>query len=421
MAENNGKNTFVRGEASIALDDIYAKYTKLVPKDIQYFAPIYYPIAMVEMNLDELTFEDFETVQFAILRLFAIGITDADVISKTLGLSKNYVSKLLRLLGGYGHINEKGLTKLGQDSLDAGKKITKSQVWQKFQLDALNGTLMRVDQAITDNMIVDREDTSLTIGHLNYLDGMSLSDISTQLAKNKSDDYIRQKSGILNTNVVSINDVRCTEIKYARCYMVKVAACSEPIVFAKRYDASKKDVKDRFSWQPFCIKDGTLIRKYGLESNTPLSTPVASTYISQMFEMIVERSKGVELSKEIPFALRKVYPFNEAGISIVSVGDIPVVNVSEKAFTRFNSWVLNFLIGIQNDKEYLVTNENLFGHIISLRSESYDLKKAARTLDSLTLIYSRDDIYKRMKDKFRDYEGNNLILDILSEAEKMQK
>lgn len=73
---------------------------------------------------------------------------------------------------------------------------------------------MKVDQTITDNMLNDREQTNITIGHLDYLDGMPVQEISTQLAKNNLSKYVHQKSGIINTNVTKINDVRCTEVKF---------------------------------------------------------------------------------------------------------------------------------------------------------------------------------------------------------------
>ena len=161
-----------KNEAMIALDDIHEKYGKLPSTDIEKFAPVYYPIAIVEMNLDEVSFEDFESVQFAVLSLAELGITDYQVIARTLGLSPHYVFKLMRLLNGYGHMDENGITELGKESIHTGKKIVKARVWQKFQVDALNGTLLKVEQAVTEDMLNDRSETRLAVGHLDYLDGM---------------------------------------------------------------------------------------------------------------------------------------------------------------------------------------------------------------------------------------------------------
>ncbi len=409
--EHKQNNRTSKNEALEALDDIHEKYKKLPSTDIEKFAPVYYPIAIVEMNLDEVSFEDFESVQYTILKMISLGVTDHIVLAETLGLSPNYVFKIIRLLNGYGHLDGNGITELGRDSISRGQKIVKSQVWQKFQLDALNGTLLKVDQTITENMLNDREQTNITIGHLDYLDGMPVQAISTQLAKNNLSNYVHQKSGIINTNVTKINDVRCTEVKYAKCYLMKVRNCDEPIVFAKRYDSSKEDVKERFSWQPFSVKNAVILEKYGFEADIPFSSDVARRYIGQLYTMLIERGKKVNLVEEIQYAMRKVYRFEEIGVEIARTDGVvvPTVNIDERAFRIYRSWIINFLIGIQNDGEYLITNEKLYGHVISLRTESLKLLDLAEFISDKIDKYGKSNVLKRIRDKYKDYEGDNLI------------
>ena len=419
--EQKPQNRAAKNEALAALDDIHEKYKKLPSTDIEKFAPIYYPIAIVEMNLDEMTFEDFESVQYSILNLVSLGVTDHKVIADTLGLSPNYVFKIIRLLNGYGHMDGSGITQLGLESIQTGQKIVKSQVWQKFQLDALNGTLLKVEQTVTDNMLNDRDQTNITIGHLDYLDGMPVKDISTQLAKNKITRYVAQKDGILNTNVTSINDVRCMEVKYARCYLMKVRNCDQPIVFAKRYDSSKRDVKERFSWQPFSVKNQVIIDKYGFESDIPYNSDVAIKYVGQLYEMLLQRAKKVNLVDEIKYAMKKVYMFDEGGVEIARTDGVvvPTVNIDERAFKVYRSWIINFLIGLANDGEYLITNEKLYGHVISLRTESLLMLDLADTFVSKINKYGKTDVVKRIKTKFKDYEGEDLIDQISKEINKI--
>lgn len=409
--EHKQNNRTSKNEALAALDDIHEKYKKLPSTDIEKFAPVYYPIAIVEMNLDEVSCEDFESVQYTILKMFSLGVTDYVVLAETLGLSPNYVFKIIRLLNGYGHLDGNGITELGRDSISQGQKIVKSQVWQKFQLDALNGTLLKVDQTVIENMLNDREQTNITIGHLDYLDGMPVQAISTQLAKNNLSKYVHQKSGIINTNVTKINDIRCTEVKYARCYLMKVRNCDEPIVFAKRYNSSKEDVKERFSWQPFSVKNAVILEKYGFETDIPFSSDVARRYIGQLYSMLIERGKKVNLVEEIQYAMRKVYRFEETGVEIARTGGVvvPTVNIDEQAFRIYRSWIINFLIGIQNDGEYLITNEKLYGHVISLRTESLKLLDLAELISKKIDKYGKSNVLKRIRDKYKDYEGDNLI------------
>ncbi len=421
MADTKQQSRAAKNEALNALDDIHEKYKKLPSTDIEKFAPVYYPIAIVEMNLDEISFEAFESVQYAVLNIISFGILDHDVIAQTLGLSPNYVSKIIRLLNGYGHVDPEGITDLGMESIQSGQKIVKSQVWQKFQLDALNGTLLRVEQAVTEDMLNDRDQTNITIGHLDYLDGMPVSEISTQLAKNNLSKYVAQKDGIINTNVTRINDVRCTEVKYARCYMMKVRNCDEPIVFAKRYDSTKKNVKERFSWQPFSVKSMPLLDKYGFEIDTPFSSEVAKKYVGHLYELLMERAEKVNLIEEIPYAMSKVYQFDDAGVEIGRTNGVivPTVNIDERAFKSYRTWILNFLIGIQNDGEYLITNEKLYGHVISLRTESLEMLDTAQLLIDKIEKHGKTDVVKRIKNKYKDYEGDSLIHSIYEELKKL--
>lgn len=421
MKTDARKNT--KNEALIALEDIHEKYRRLPSTDVETFAPVYYPIAILEMNLDEVTFEDFESVQFTILNIVSLGIKDYRVVAETLGLSSNYVLKIMRLLSGYGHLDDNGITRLGMESIHTGKKIVKSQVWQKFQVDALNGTLLKVEQAVTDNMLNEKDETRITIGHLSYLDGVPVSSIISSLTDNKCNSYIKQKSGILNTNVTSINDVRCEEIKYAKSYMMKVRNCDEPIIFAKRYNNSKKEVRERFSWEPFCVKNKALIDRYGFEENVPFTKVTARQYVDQLYKMMTERALKVNLAEEIKKAMDLVYPFHETGVHIARTDGVtvPTVNINEKAFLKYRSWIISYLIGIMQDGEYLITHERLYGHVISLRTESLLILDTAQLVTEKIDKHGKQAIVKYLRDKFKDFDRENSLIELIgNELKKMR-
>ena len=192
---------------------------------------------------------------------------------------------------------------------------------------------------------------------------------------------------------------------------MKVRNRDEPIVFAKRYDSSKEDVKERFSWQPFSVKNAVILEKYGFETNIPFNSDVARRYIGQLYSMLIERGKKVNLVEEIHYAMRKVYRFEEIGVEIARTDGVvvPTVNIDERAFRIYRSWIINFLIGIQNDGEYLITNEKLYGHVISLRTESLNLLDLAELISNKIDKYGKSNVLKRIRDKYKDYEGDNLI------------
>jgi hypothetical protein len=405
--QRTGKN-----EAVEVLDDICLRYPRIHPRNVERFAPVYYPIAMVEMELDEQTFEDFETVQLTILRLTALGIHDHHIIAQTLGLSPNYVYKVMRLLMGYGHIDEGGITALGRESLSREKKIVTTRTVQKFQVDGLNGTLLKVQHCVTEGMLNEKEETVYSISHLNYLDGMS-ADVLVQQLTGDTDGYLNQKSGILHTNVIRIHSARCTQIKYAKAYLLKLLDQPDPVVFAKRYDKNQKDMKDRFSWQPFSVHNARVISQLGFEPSTPISTAQALSYIRQLYSMMVEHSGKVELEEEVRKAVLRVYPFEEEYIRILphSTSEGVIAVVSDAAVKQYRGWLVSFLLGIHRDGEYLVTNEHLYGHMISLRINGVKLKYLARLLTEAVEKRDRAEIFKLLREKFKDHNGETPLLE----------
>lgn len=424
MAEGKKKyKSSPRNEAMVALDEIHEKYPLFLSSEIEKFAPVYYPIALVEMHLDEMTFEDFESVQQAILRLVALGICDHQLIAQTMGLTGDYVFRVLRLLYGYGHMDSAGITDVGRASLQAGKKIVQSQVWQRFQVDALNGTLLKVDQAILDETLNTRAQTKFTVGHLNYIDGMSMEALSTQLTRNNCNNYLKQKNGILNTNVTAINDVRCVEVKYAKCYLVKMRNLPYPIIFAKRYDASQKEMRQRFSWEPLSVSDASLLDKYGFESDIPISTQVAITYVLQLFGLLSAQEKrhisdhplerAEQLNETIITTMHFLYPFHIDGVYVTHTDTtVPIVQLTENAFPSYRKWIFNLLIGLHRRGEYLITQERLYGCVISLRSEQPLMLETAALLVEKIDAYDKSSVIKRLDKVLKGYEGKELILKI---------
>lgn len=358
----------MKNQIVFALKEIKEKYPAIMPSQIEMFSPIYYPIAMVEMNLDEMTFEDFETVQLTVLKLISLGQLEEEVLADLLGLSVGYISRVKHLLRGYGHIEDDKLTELGQESLLEEKKITRSQVWQKFQVDGLNGSLIRMSELVADNSLNDKDETRFIIGHLDYLDGIKSEEIEAQIEEGDYSDFIRQKTGILNTNVLAINDVECTEVKYAVCFLMKLKGVERPVIFAKRYNEEKKEVRERFSWQAFSIAGEDVREKYGFEENIPLSSQMAVDYTENIFQLIKERSQGVEIDKEIFNTLKKLYPFQREDISIEGSrgGNIPLVSVKRESLKKDTPWLKIFLEEIEKYGQYIITNEHLYGKMIAM-------------------------------------------------------
>ena len=413
MAEQTRKLRSSKNEATFALNDIRNKYKRISAPDIEVFVPIYYPIAILEMNVEELTFEDFDTVQLAVLRFISLKQTDYRIIADLMGLSTNYVSKVLNLLKGYGHINDNGITELGIQSLMEEKKIIKANVLQKFQVDALNGQLITIDKTISENTLNDKNETSRIIGHLNYLDQISMESINEQLDAQNYSNFIKQKSGILNRNVLAINDVKCIDVKYAKCYMLKLQWNDETIVFAKRFNVNKKQIKDKFTWQPFSVANEQIRIRYGFEEEICISTPIAVQYTHSLMKLVNERGEKLDIEKEVYNTLKRAYPFDDKGLSEIEKSKTGtfVINVNEYAFTKYRAWIPNFLLGLQQDGEYIVTTEYLYGKLISIRTKSNLVLELSKLLYYKVSSGDKRKILDNLNDKFKDFEGNkDLIL-----------
>lgn len=361
----------MKNQIVFALREIKEKYKKIRPEDIQGFSPIYYPIAIVEMNLEEMTFEDFETVQLTVLKLIGLGQVDEEVLADLLGLSRNYIARIKHLLRGYGHIEDDRLTELGERSILEEKKIRKSTVWQKFQADALNASLIRMDKIISDNMLNDKDETRILVGHLDYMDGVSRQAIEEQIQEGSYANFIRQKTGILNTNVLAINHVKCSEVKYALCFLMKLRGFPEPVIFAKRYNEGKREIRDRFSWQPFSLSQEELRGDYGFEEEIPLAKQMTREYVGDIYRLIGERAEKLEMEKEIFKTLKRLYPFEEGGISLGGYNEagFPLVNIKREALKKQIPWLKIFMKEIEEYGEYLITDEHLYGKMIALRLE----------------------------------------------------
>lgn len=403
----------MKNQIIFALREIKDKYTKILPSDIEMFSPIYYPIAILEMNLDEMTFEDFEAVQMIVLKLIQLGQVEDEIVSDLLGLSPNYIHKIKHLLRGYGHVNNDLITDLGKRSLKEEKKITMSQVWQKFQVDALNGTLIKMDKLVSENMLNSKEQTHILVGHLDYLDGIRRETIEDQLQNQDYSDFIRQKTGVLNTNVLAINDVKCIEVRYAQCFLMKLKGVKDPIVFSKRYNEDKREVKDRFSWQPFSIAGETIKEKFDFESEIPEASDLAREYINNVYNMILERSDKVNLQEEMNKTLKNVYPFVDGSLSIegYSENKTLIVNIDEKSLKRYTPWLPYFMLDLAQDGEHLITSEHLFGKIISLRTNSDRLLNLCKVLNLKVTSGDKSKVISSLRNKIMDIQGDRLLID----------
>lgn len=384
-------------DAVRALQAILTQYPGLRPEEIESCAPIYYPIAVVELALREQTFEDWEGIERSVMELCGLGITDPTIITRTLGLgsSPSYILRVMNGLYAVGLLSQEGtLTETGQQSLRQARKISTVLVHQKFQVDALIGRLLRIEQIVDEHAISDPGETSIAIGHLDQMDGIHTADLCERLLA-RSNEYIHQPDGVLNTNVVAVEDAHLDNISYACCYMIKIAGCQLPLVYARRFDRTKETTQERYSWKPLYLPSENMdiaSRMAPPGEAVPTATERCRAYVMDLYGLLSQRRTEIQDRVDILAELRRIYRFVGTGVQIGPVdmahGSRTRVQLDARAFRRYRSWILDYLRCLHRDGMYLYTNDWLYGYLVELRSESDVLQEAAGLVAALL---DRDD------------------------------
>ena len=401
-------------ETNLALQDILFEYPSIPISDIKSFSAVYYPIAIIELDMDQESFENFEMVEYVVLKMIKADIKSPDAIAKSLGLSELYVKKIIRILAGTGQVSYSDhiqITPLGIESLNGGRKKTIKRSWQRFQIDALNGTLMKLEQVVDNNALNERSETDRVVGHLDFLEGVSLQTVSDQIAKNNLNNYIKQGSGIVNSNVVKINDAKCMEIKYAKSYLMDVIHCKSPIIFAKRYNVNGTILSERFGWKPFCRSNDDL--DFGF-SDVPVETPKALGYVMNINQLLMDKRKSIDWTKEIPGFLSQTLSLTDEMYHIVGHSDeISYVILDGGGLTVFNNWFLDFLYCIGLHGFYLCTGKYQYGHLTSISTKDTSLLEIGKRLYDVAQKQERKSLFREIKNKFHNITDNDLLKKIM--------
>lgn len=214
---------------------------------VPYFtAHAYYPIAILEFDMDEMVFEDFRPIEEALLKCFKVGLSSSEDISKFLGLPIRYIDAHIKNLIAKGQILDGSLTKTGQESIKSNKIIQKlNNSKQRFQTDAVFGILLPGEFQQGDSRLLEASDTIgktfLYLKYKNEIDGDEF------IEKLKGIDLINKyRRNILNTNVTNINDIKFIKMFYVPVFLVWFSKKNNPIIFFKTYIDGEIDYKPLF-------------------------------------------------------------------------------------------------------------------------------------------------------------------------------
>lgn len=385
MAEDQKKHNY---EINMVLDRILQQNPQIVPSRIELFSEVYYPIAILEIEMSETTFEDFDLLPLSVLKFIRAGLRTAKEIAELMGLSSNYVQKVMDLLMGYGYIDPNGLTDMGKESLRIEKKVAHSTVRQRFQADAITGDLLKIGEQPFEADLQGREKTFAVIPHMPHIEGISIESINDQLLKSDLTRYKHYQGDILNANVDSIKDVVCIGLEYIRAYLVKMQGIDSPFIISYRYDSSKKEFNERFRWQPMRMPCERAYAEYGFSKEIECYTPEALRTINSLYRLVCKNIVEIN-EKRLQKLLGHIQPFDYTTMDI-SLGRITdgvpeqiSIYVNAGSFRKWNAFVLTFLEQYDPVSGYLYTNSWLNGLFIRFESQSPDIKKASKAYKKL--------------------------------------
>ncbi len=356
-------------KAEFALRDICTRYPCIDKNDIELFGPVYYPIAKIEVDMQEKSFEDFDAVQESVLRFVSIGFREEDVIASLMGLTAAYVRDMLKLLVSYGHIdNNRNITNLGAASLAEGQKITIANTRQVFLLDALNCNIIRVDRDL-DRTIIERPDDMTNnekhIAFLEHAAGISKSDVEETL---KETEYktLRRMQGGMNINVTNVSDVRCLGIRYIKSYLLKLKNHT-PMIFVKRFDYTGKG-SERYYWLPFSVRNQAEKDFLGL-SDLQIHSNETDAMLSDVYVRMIERASSDYVVADID---NKFEFFTKTHFKVDTERNGMQAIVSSTSFTEYTNNALRLLVSFGSDGVYPLVDDNLSGRVIFIYPDRDD-------------------------------------------------
>ena len=379
-------------------------YNYITPDKITNFASVFYPIANIELEMQERTFEDFEPVQFAVLKLMNLGYKNPKVLSKLLGLNAIYIGKIQKLLFGYQLIDDSdNVTSLGKESLKANKKIQLVNTKQIFQLDPINGTLIKLDNAIQKDRFRDKGSLPTRVAIIDYPDFIDSDIIVSNVTNDDFRSIMAQKNGILNTNVEKITSIKCLEV---------------PLIFSKREDFTKIRASERYKWLPFSVPNEKTANVLNLNSfvyTNKNNQVLINDRIRQLFE-IADSEKVHDLVNSKITDIMDAYYINPDYVTHNSY-DNSIRLDNKAAFKNRDIRTVNNLYKLAKDGMLITSDDSFAGKIVRIYSTNPNIISASRKLQKIVNQQGTDNENQNIKLAFKKLEkGNHTnIIDLIEE------
>lgn len=359
--------------------EICRAYPMINPGEVEAFATVYYPLAIIEAGLSERCIEEFETVPHTVLRLIALSHVSPESIARLLGLGENYVEKVISLLISDGHVGPDGITELGRESLAAGKKITEVTQRQRFQLDALNLRVVRIDQTVEERYTLEKTYLKQVHTVLDYCAEVDEDSIKSTIESNAYEALMAQKKQVLHTNVTAVTDVCCVEVRYAKARLLKLKNRA-PVIFCKRFDFTERFAA-QYPWLPFAVDSVETAKWLGLDG-CGVYTDAARDFISTAEKLFAEKLgavRGELTADKITELLGKRYCLNKGLVSVSPSQGL--IRLESGAVTRADEAAFALLCELGR-RGFMPICDEESGLVLRIYSEDESLMTVARDIAS---------------------------------------
>lgn len=393
------------------LSTILKTYPTLSVADVDAFIPVYFPIALVEIDTVEESFEDFEVIELTVLKLVSLGVETSHEISELLAIDEKYVKRVLKLLIGYGHIKNNKITEIGLRSLERGQKIEKKAGKQIFQVNALNGTIMKFEDVISERQLDDREHTRFRVAHMMNMMGVKTQSLIDQLKT--GDNYMNFVNSGKNeiVNLVGIQDIQLKEKQYAYSYILKIKGYN-PMVLSKRYNMHKRKIDERYQWIPLSVPNPIVRQKLNLSESIPVSTMLEKKIIQETMGLLKSKTENIEaqeMKQTYLEAIMNMYPFVTSACAYKSLENGCEFFVKEQAFNTYNRKLYEILKSFGQYGIYVFGRDNFYGNFVKIRPSSIELQNKAKLLVKYINDYGDNKIRQVLGDYFDLNDQSNVI------------
>lgn len=220
-------------ETQNLLNKMYEVYPELARLGkLEYVYKVHMPLGLLDLKIEEATFEEFDTIEWLVLRLIKYGVKTPEDIAGLMGLSENYILKIFKILEGFEFIKDGEITEYGLQSANdkEQRKYLTNIIHQKVQIQPNFAVLMTELQRQLQTKQIHQLDEDYDILPADpVVEETLLNALKVDLTKFKIVDY-----SVLNANALSIQEILSKEVVYASGFIVKFEFETQPILCAEK-------------------------------------------------------------------------------------------------------------------------------------------------------------------------------------------